>query len=183
MRDPWSEAMYDEIRNVGLPGTGAWALEDLAIHTDWPDEFRPYGFRADLYHYRGADAVQEIAYVLHDMISWLDKAIGAGMNISDALNRIHFRFAFSPDSFLSLAQVRAFRALYYRVIGLYGIEDISQPCILSENSLRYHAEADRHNNILRSGTAAMAAMMTGIEGTKWMLTQQRLSSAGVQSQS
>mmetsp|Transcript_10711 Transcript_10711/g.35541 ORF Transcript_10711/g.35541 Transcript_10711/m.35541 type:complete len:311 (+) Transcript_10711:152-1084(+) len=31
--------------------------------------------------------------------------------------------------------------------------------------------------------AGMAAMMTGIEGTKWMLTQQRLSSAGVQSQS
>jgi methylmalonyl-CoA mutase len=161
IRDYFTESLKQEIQKAGLPGTASWNLEDLPIHPDWPENFRPYGFRADLYHYRGADAVQEIAYILHDMISWIDKATRLGMAVADAVNRIHFRFALGPDLFLSLAQIRAFRALYYRVIGLYGIEDISQPCILTENSLRYHAEVDRHNNLLRSGTAAMAAMMTG----------------------
>lgn len=159
--DSFTESLKQEIHKAGLPGTTTWNLENLPIHSDWPENFRPYGFRADLYHYRGADAVQEIAYVLHDMISWIDKATRLGMPVADAVNRMHFRFAFGPDLFLSLAQIRAFRALYYRIMGLYGIEKISQPCILSENSLRYHSEADRHNNLLRSGTAAMAAMMTG----------------------
>jgi methylmalonyl-CoA mutase len=75
---------------------------------------------------------------------------------------MHFRFALGPDLFLSVAQIRAFRALYYRIVLSYGVTEVVEPCILTESSLRYHSEADRHNNLLRSGTAGMAAMTTGV---------------------
>lgn len=158
----YSEDAAKWIQSHKLQGTALWQASDISQKDQWPEGFSPIAFRGDLWHNQGANDAQEIAFVLYDLISWLDAWTESGRNISAAVKLINFRFALGPDVFAGLAKIRAFRGLYFQLMKAYGIQSPEQPLILTESSLRYYSALDPHNNLLRAGSAALISICAGV---------------------
>lgn len=144
-----------------LAATADWPLEQVPLTPDWAVGFSPYCFRGDQWHYQGATDAQVLAFTLHDLWEWMHRWTEAGFSPEVAGHLIHFRFALGPDLFSGMALIRAFRGLYYRLMQAYGISEPAPPLIFASASLSYFSSLDPHNNILRAGTAAFSAMVTG----------------------
>lgn len=144
-----------------VAATADWPLVQVPLTPDWTVGFSPYCFRGDQWHYQGATDAQVLAFTLHDLWEWMHRWTEAGFSPEAAMNLVHFRFALGPDLFSGMALIRAFRGLYYKLMQAYGISEPAQPLIFASASLSYFSSLDSHNNILRAGTAAFSAMVTG----------------------
>lgn len=160
IRSDFSEEWKNFIQQNDCTGYARWSFQQVPLSTEWPTGFSPYAFRADSYHHQGSTAVQEIAWVLHDLIQFLHQWTELGLNVADAQSLVHFRFSIGPDLFANVAKIRAFRGLYFRLMQAYGIHSPEQAVILSDASLRYYTSLDQYNNLLRAGTAAFAALVS-----------------------
>jgi hypothetical protein len=161
LRFPYQADKVDQLLQAGNKGFGRWDLTHVPMHTQWPVGFSPYAFRADLYHHQGSNGTQEIAWVLHDLVQWLHEWTEKGFSVEQAQSLIHFRFSLGTELMASVAKIRAFRGLYFRLLQQYGIENPKQPQILTDASLRYYSSLDSYNNVLRAGTGAFAALSSG----------------------
>jgi methylmalonyl-CoA mutase len=161
IRFAYSEKVRQSLTLKGFKGFADWSNQATPFSTDWPHGFRPYCFSARAYHHAGSNAVQDIAFVLQDFLSWADQWTDQGFKIEDALPFVHFRFSLGPDLFSGMALIRAFRGLYFQLLKKYGVGHPESPVILADASLRFYTSLDPHNNLLRAGAAAVAAMATG----------------------
>jgi methylmalonyl-CoA mutase len=161
MRFPYQTDKVEQLLQAGNKGFGRWDLAGVPMHTQWPADFSPYAFRADLYHHQGSNGTQEIAWVLHDLVQWLHEWTDKGFGVEQAQSLIHFRFSLGTDLMGSVSKIRAFRGLYFLLMKQYGIENPLQPQILTDASLRYYSSLDSYNNVLRAGTGAFAALSSG----------------------
>lgn len=160
VRSAYSEKWKNYIRQNNSLGYARWNYQDVPLSSEWPTGFSPYAFRADTYHHQGSTTVQEIAWVLQDLVLFLHQWTELGLKVAEAQSLYHFRFSLGPDLFANVAKIRAFRGLYFRLMQAYGIDSPIQPFILIDASLRYYTSLDKYNNLLRAGTAAIAALVS-----------------------
>lgn len=165
IRLPYSEGIRAAILSRGIKGFADWRAESTPLSMNWPKDFRPYSFSARPYHLSGSNAIQEIAFVLHDFVCWADQVTEQeGVPLFTILPFVHFRFSLGPDLLSGMALIRAFRGLYFQLLKKYQIEQPESPVILADASLRFYTSLDANNNLLRAGSAGMAAMSTGCAG-------------------
>lgn len=119
------------------------------------------------YHMReaGATAVQEIAFTFANAIEYVDRAVGAGMDIDQIAPRISFFFAAHNDLFEEAAKFRAARRLWAKTVReRYHGSDRS--CFL-----RFHTQTggctltaqQPLNNVVRVTVQALAAVLGGTQ--------------------
>lgn len=119
---------------------------------------------ARLYRDAGASAVDEIAYAVATGIAYLRALAEAGIEAPKAFPHIEFRISATADQFLTIAALRALRALWASVGEVCAVPE-------SERGARVHAvtatrmftREDPWVNVLRSTIATFAACAGGAD--------------------
>jgi len=120
------------------------------------------------YHIReaGANAVQELAFTLYDGISYVESTLERGLKVDDFAHRLSFFFASHNDFFEEIAKFRAARRIWARVM---------KERFHAKNPrsmwMRMHVQTSGctltsqqpHNNIVRTTTQALAAVLGGTQ--------------------
>ena len=113
----------------------------------------------------GATADIELAYTLANGLEYVRNGIKSGMNIDDFAPRLSFFWGIGMNYFMEIAKLRAGRILWAKLIKEFN------PKNKKSMSLRTHCqtsgwtltEQDPYNNVTRTCTEAMAAIMGGTQ--------------------
>src|SRR5690606_5074145 len=105
---------------------------------------------ASLYQNAGANHLQQIAIAISHAVEYLEK-LGP-----EAASKIYFKVAVGGNYFFEIAKLRALRQLWNLILNEYNSQ--AETFIYAETSLRNKSLLDVHNNIIRSGLEASAAV-------------------------
>ncbi|NNE23674.1 MAG: methylmalonyl-CoA mutase small subunit [Rhizobiales bacterium] len=119
-------------------------------------------FAADtrVYHMAGATPAQELGIALATVVQYLRALESKGVDLKVAASRLGMLLTSNADLFMSIAKLRAARLVWARLLEAMELpaSDIS---IDVETSLQMMARRDVHVNMLRVGTAVLAAGIGG----------------------
>jgi len=120
------------------------------------------------YHIReaGANAAQEIAFAIADLIAYVDDSIRKNVNLEILLQSLTVLFTCGIDFFEEIAKFRALRRLWART--LQERYSISDPDLLSFNILSFSAGSTLTaqqplNNIVRVAIEVLASALAGCD--------------------
>jgi len=115
------------------------------------------------FHNAGASIIQELAFTLASAHEYLVRMFELEMKPEQVLPFIRFSFATGSSYFPEIAKIRAARLLWGYIIDQYvsGNEKLAQIEIHSVSSLWNKTIFDSHNNILRTTTETMSAILGG----------------------
>lgn len=163
--DSLNQLNFSEIKNLKYLGldvlgkfaeTGNWfhsQEEDLALTQKILTENtfeKSIEVNASLYQNAGANHVQQIAIAISHAVEYLEN-LGA-----EATSKLYFKVAIGGNYFFEIAKLRALRQLWNLILNEYNSE--AETFIYAETSLRNKSLLDVHNNIIRSGLEASAAV-------------------------
>ncbi|GAB4420869.1 MAG: methylmalonyl-CoA mutase family protein [Bacteroidia bacterium] len=150
------------------PTEAQWtaAFDAIAAFAASP-HFRCLGLDFSYIHERGGTHAQELALALATVVEYLVKAEALGGRDLQAQVARHMAITFAVGSafFPEIAKWRAFRILYARVLDAMGLQDpdAQSPFLLATVARRNQSLYDRHTNLLRATTAAMSAVLGGVQ--------------------
>lgn len=113
------------------------------------------------YHRAGATIVQELGLALataSEFLSLIDKK-----NKKNAANTIFVRLAAGPLYFPEIAKFRAIRILWNQLMKAYGFENPPELTVIAETSKTNKTITDQHNNLIRTITESMSAVLGGVD--------------------
>ena len=117
---------------------------------------------ATVAHEQGASEVQELAYSMMVAVTYLRALTEAGLSLDEAASQLEFRYAATDNQFLTIAKIRAARALWNRVAEISGVGEAAraqhQHVVTSRPMM---ARYDSYTNMLRTTVAALAAGVGG----------------------
>ncbi len=114
-------------------------------------------------HERGASDVQELGYVLAVGARALRDLTAAGFAVAEAADLLELRVAATDEQFVTIAQLRAARRLWARVLELSGVDDPAPVRIHAVTSRPMMSAYDPWVNLLRTTVAAFAAGVGGAD--------------------
>ncbi len=152
----------------GLPVTLEALHEDLAGWTSWASkcapDIRTIGVSGAHWHEAGGHAVQELAFTLATGVEYLRQLDARGVTPAAASARMRFGFAIGATFFTELAKFRAFRVLWSRVLAGFGVEPAGAwPAVHASTARWNQTRLDPHVNMLRGTTAALSAVLGGVD--------------------
>jgi methylmalonyl-CoA mutase len=116
-------------------------------------------------HEAGATADLELGYTLADGLEYLRTAVNSGISVDDIAPRISFFWGIGMNLFTEIAKMRAARVLWSEIVEKFN------PSQSKSKALRTHCqtsgwsltEQDPYNNIARTCTEALAAVLGGTQ--------------------
>lgn len=113
----------------------------------------------------GATDAQELAYALLSGKAYLESMIASGMTIDDAASKIEFNLAAGNSYFLTIAKFRAMRIMWSKIVSAFNPNEACSVVtwINAVTSMRNFDFRDFHNNLLRTTTSAMSAIIGGAD--------------------
>ncbi len=113
----------------------------------------------------GANQVQELAYTIADGLEYVKVALERGLEIDEFAPRLSFFWSIGMNFFMEIAKMRAARFMWSQMISRYKPKNpkslaLRTHCQTSGVSL---TEQDAYNNIIRTTTEAMAAILGGTQ--------------------
>lgn len=143
---------------------------------DWAAHLVEYGtaqlphvktLTADMrpYHDAGASVVQELGFTLAAASELFAQSTERGCSVADTQHALQLVVPIGTSYFLEIAKLRALRLLVPQLIGAYAPEREtgSAPLIQAITTQREQTTYDPHVNIVRTTTAAMAAVLGGCD--------------------
>ena len=132
--------------------------------TKMMQEFRPFMVESHVFHNAGANPVQELALSLASAVHYIDKLTDYGISALDALNRFFYSVSVGPDYLTEIAKLRALRFLHAKTGQAYNVPDqLCHTFIQAQTSTFYRVNQSSHNNIIRSTSEAMSAVIGGCD--------------------
>lgn len=113
------------------------------------------------YHEAGATAPQEMAAALSTAVAYLRKLVEGGLTVDAAARQIAIELPIGPDVFWEIAKLRAMRWIWGRVLRASGTA--VAPYVEASTSYRMMTARDPWVNLLRTTSAAFAAVVGGAE--------------------
>ena len=159
---------YDPIGATAVWGQSAYNWWEMApAVTEAIKKLSAQGFNgpfavADgrIIHDAGGSEVQELAWVLGVMVSYLRALEDANIPVETARSMIYARLSADADQFLTLAKFRALRLLWARVEESCGLAP--KPLfIAAETAWRMLTQRDPYVNLLRATVATFSAGLGG----------------------
>lgn len=113
----------------------------------------------------GANSIQEVAYAIACGNEYIVKLMELGYSADQAVLAIHFSLGTVSNYFYEISKIRAFRALWSKVIKAYGVsaESSAQCNITAEIGHMNKSLKDPYTNLLRQTTEGMSAVIGGVE--------------------
>ncbi len=125
-------------------------------------DFRPFMIESHIYHNAGANAVQEIAFMISSLVACADYFTDHGISPLHALNRFFFSVSIGPQYLTEIAKLRALRYLYRKVTRAYQLPDaLCNAFVHAQTSTFYHSSIAANNNMIRRTSEAMSAVTGG----------------------
>ncbi|HEY2858827.1 MAG TPA: methylmalonyl-CoA mutase [Terracidiphilus sp.] len=117
----------------------------------------------------GATSAEEVGFALATGADFLAAMEERGIGANRAAESIAFSFAIGPAFFTQIAKLRAFRMLWMRVLGSFGVSQESvAPRVYARTMQGVSTPDTAHMNILRGTTEAMAAVLGGADSVSVM---------------
>ncbi len=115
------------------------------------------------YHNAGANAVQEIAFLLSLTAEYLHRLTELGIKPADAFHNIGFSVALGGRYFVEIAKLRALRLLVTSMAHAYGLQDFkpADVYIHAYTGRWSKSRLDINTNLLRNTTEAMSGILGG----------------------
>ncbi len=117
---------------------------------------------ADL-HNAGATCAQELGLAAAAALDQVRALTAAGLPTGAALRQLTVRLAATDDQFLTLAKIRAWRAVWARIAGRLGHPGAGNAPVHAVTSLAATTQRDPWVNLLRTTVAAFGAGLGGAE--------------------
>lgn len=133
----------------------------LAYCASYP-AFTAITIRSDVFHNAGANAVQELAFILASATTYLDRLTALGLSIEQVAPKIEFSLAIGTNYFMEIAKIRSLRFLWSKILEAYQCA-ITSCQINCQTSYFYDSTLDAHTNMLRATTEAMSAVIGGCD--------------------
>lgn len=163
--DPLAALAADGALPAALP-----ALEEqmaaLAAHCagELPHA-RAVSVSTEPYHAAGADAAQELGWMLATAVAYLRRLTAAGLALPAAAAQIALVLPVDSDLFLGIAKLRAARLLWSKALAACGVEeDTPPPWVHAVSSERGLTRRDPWDNGLRVTGEMLAAACGGADG-------------------
>ena len=155
-------------RTGDLPRSVAQALDAAArLAAETRDSYpNVTALRVDArpYHDGGASEAQELAALCATTVAYLRALEGGGLTPADALGQMELALAADADLFLTIAKLRAARALLARIAEASGAAEAGSGLRLHVGtSARMMARRDPHVNMLRTTIACAGAALGGAD--------------------
>ncbi|MDZ5712102.1 methylmalonyl-CoA mutase family protein [Jeotgalibacillus haloalkalitolerans] len=112
-------------------------------------------------HQKGANTVQELAFILSQAARVIQLAEKSGWSADKVISKMHAEFATGSDFFMEISKLRAFRAIWRHFTDQYQIS--ANISISTETAGFTKLTQDEHTNMLRSGNEAFAAVLGGAD--------------------
>ncbi|GHV35779.1 methylmalonyl-CoA mutase [Synergistales bacterium] len=122
-------------------------------------------FKGDVYHNAGANAVQEVAFVMASAIELAQAMSARSIDIEKFAKHIRFEFSVGSNFFMEIAKIRAARFVWSRIAESFGGGTESEKCeIFATTSFFTKTVYDPYVNLLRNTTEAFSAVLGGVDG-------------------
>ena len=112
-------------------------------------------------HEAGGGEAGEIAFATASAIAYAKALVHAGMPMADALGRITLGLSADADYFLTIAKLRAARAVWARIAGACGADPTAR--IEARSSRRMLTAKDAWTNMIRLTAAGFGAAVGGAD--------------------
>lgn len=122
----------------------------------------PFLVSSRMWHQAGGSSRDELGFTLAAAVFYWRGLIEAGWPLGDAADAISFSLCADSDLFITIAKLRALRALWARVTEAAGLPP-KRARVLCEMSLRMMTERDPYVNVLRATSAAFGAGAGGAD--------------------
>ena len=132
------------------------AAEFSAVHSIVVD--------ATVVHEAGGGDIDELAYAASAGLQYVRALTEAGLSVDDAFSQLEFRFAATPDQFLTIAKFRAARRLWQRIASVSGAAESAQA--QRQHAISSMAAASRYDvsvNLLRGTVECFGAGVGGAD--------------------
>ena len=117
-----------------------------------------------VYHDAGANAVQELAIALATAVDYLRSLGAVGLDPALVADKVHFQLSIGENFFMEVAKFRAIKPLWAQVMRACGVGEPGQKIHLHATSgTRNKMRRDRHMNLLRLTSEALAAALGGVD--------------------
>lgn len=162
------DPLGDLVSDGELPVSFDAACDQVAAVTRWAldnaPRFRTLTVHSYPYSDAGSTATQDVAFTLASGVEYLRQMNARGLSVDQVAPRMRFAFSIGSDFFMSIAQLRAARLLWARIIEeCGGGEESRKMRIHARTSLWNKSSLDPHVNMLRVTTEAYAAVLGGCE--------------------
>lgn len=146
------ETLYDE-----LAATVTWAnYNDLGVRTILVS--------GQAYHDSGANAVQELAFVLGTGVEYLRNMQERGISIDVAAKQMYFAFSVGTNFFMEISKIRAARMLWAQIVQAFGGNEEGQKMVIHARTSAFTKTVyDPYVNMLRTTTEAFSAVVGGVD--------------------
>ena len=112
----------------------------------------------------GANAVQELAYVLATAAEYIRNLVDLGANINDVAQNIKVTMGIGSSFFTEVAKFRVAKVLWKNLISAFGGNEESQAINIFAISSQFNkTKYDPYVNMLRTTTETFSAIMGGID--------------------
>jgi methylmalonyl-CoA mutase len=155
---------FDYIDNLLL--NGDWNtneqtdLEELVKLTKSPLNIKAISVNGLSFNNAGATSIQELAYSFSQAVEYINYLTEKGLKINEITERMTFNFGIGSNYFFEIAKIRAAKILWKLILNEYGATEFPI-YINSTTTFTNFACFDQHNNILRTTTEAMSAIIGG----------------------
>lgn len=165
------------IGTLGLDPIGRWATtasadpaDELAsaveLSTRSADAFpgvRTIVVDATVVHEAGGGDVEELAYAAAAGATYVRALVDAGMALDTAFSLIEFRYAATPDQFLTISKLRAARRMWHRIAEVSGADQTHAQCQHAVSSTAASSRYDIWVNMLRNTVECFGAGVGGAD--------------------
>ncbi len=114
---------------------------------------------AAIYHNAGAPPAYQLSCALAHAHAYISAGTDAGITPGALKGRIQINLGAGPDYFFEIAKFRALRKVFALLLGTYNVQ--SDVYVHATTAHRHLTVYDAYNNLLRTTTAAMAAVTGG----------------------
>jgi methylmalonyl-CoA mutase len=121
-----------------------------------------------VYHEGGANAAQEVAYVMAGAIEIIGALQNRGLDIDDFARSVRFEFEIGSNFFMEIAKIRAARIVWTRIVEEFSGASVDPESvkanIFGRTSSFTKSIYDPYVNMLRNSSEAFSAVVGGVDG-------------------
>ena len=117
-----------------------------------------------LYSDSGANAVQELSYILASANEYIRRMLKSGFSIDEIIKSLKITIGIGSSFFTEISKLRALKILWKNLVGAYGADEESERVHIHAVTSSFNKTLfDPHVNILRVTTEAFSAIMGGVD--------------------
>ncbi len=140
------------------------STKKAVIETEQFPNFQVLSVSSHVFHNAGANAVQEVAFMIASAVENLDKLTDLGLLAKQVINKLEFSVSVGTNYFVEIAKLRALRYLWSKILESYNCASLIHDCqIHCQTSSFYDSTLSPYTNMLRATTEAMSAVMGGCD--------------------